>query len=208
LDGVFAHVTGDYRQNGRDMADWMLADSKCDLHLATFELPTIPVSSEEIEATIAEVKAMCSSCTVTNNNMDLATFATSLGPLAVTVARRDPKINYMDPGFDSFITPLAPSLEQINSKVKLVGNGGNASNLANLRAKKGLQVMSNSPAPQAYIGWTLVDSLGRGMAGQPAVPWTISTRIVTADNVGADDASIFPAFKGFEQLFRSAWGMS
>lgn len=206
--GIYAHVADDFTAQGKDMADWMLIKSGCKLNLATFELPTYPIDADLIKATIAEVNSLCPTCKVTNTNFDLATFATTLGPLAETVARRNPSVNYMDPGFDAFTGIINPVLQQIGSKIKLVGHDGSASNLSAMAANRTLQVMTDATPPELYIGWVLVDELGRGMLGMPAANWALPARLVDSTNIGNGTVSaIFPAYQDFKSVFLKAWGV-
>jgi len=205
--GIFAHVADDFTTQGKDMADWMLADSGCNLHLAQFVLPTYPIAADLTKATEAEINSLCPSCTVVDTNFDITTFQTTLAPLALTVARRYPNINYMNPGFDAFDGLISPALQQIGSKIKLVGHDGNVTNLAAMRAGSTLQVMTDATPPENYIGWALLDQLGRGMTGAPAVDWALPGRLVDKTNIGQSDAELFPAYQNFQGQFTSAWGV-
>ncbi|MHB8614014.1 MAG: sugar ABC transporter substrate-binding protein [Candidatus Dormibacteraceae bacterium] len=205
--GVFAHVADDFAAQGKDMADWMLADSGCNLHLAQFVLPTFPIDTDLTKATEAEINSLCPSCTVVDTNFDITTFQTTLAPLALTVARRYPTINYMSPAFDAFDGLISPALQQIGSKIKLVGHDGNVTNLAAMRAGSTLQVMTDATPPENYIGWALLDQLARGITGSPAVDWALPGRLVDKTNIGQSDAELFPAYQNFQSHFTSAWGV-
>lgn len=207
VPGLFAHVADDFTAQGKDMADWMLADSGCNLHLAQFVLPTFPIDTKLTNSTEAEIKRLCSSCTVLNTNFDITTFQTTLAPLALTVARRDPSINYMNPAFDAFDGLISPALQQIGSKIKLVGHDGNVTNLAAMRAGNTLQVMTDATPPQVFIGWALVDQLARGMTGGQPADWALPARLIDKTNIGQSDAEIFPAYQNFKSSFTSAWGI-
>lgn len=205
--GLFAHVADDFTTQGKDMADWMLADSKCNLHLAQFVLPTFPIDTDLVNATEAEVKRLCSSCTVVDTNFDITTFQTTLGPLAVTVARRYPNVNYMNPAFDAFDGLISPAIQQMGSNIKLVGHDGSASNLSAMRAHSTLQVMTDATPPEPYIGWVLLDQLGRGMTGSQPANWALPGRLVDSTNIGQSDAELFPQYQNFNAAFLSPWGV-
>ncbi|MBF4769763.1 hypothetical protein ISU10_18490 [Nocardioides agariphilus] len=66
--------------------------------------------------------------------------------------------------------------------------------------------IANGPAP--YIGWALVDQLGRGMAGAEPSDWGLPGQIIDSTNLGScTEAEIYPEFDGFESVFTKAWGM-
>lgn len=205
--GIFGHVAFQFTQQGKDMADWMLADSKCNLHLAQFVLPTFPIDTDLVNATEAEIKRLCSSCTVVDTNFDITTFQTTLGPLAVTVARRNPNINYMNPAFDAFDGLISPAIQQMGASIKLVGHDGNASNLVAMRGGSTLQVMTDATPPEPYLGWVLVDQLGRGMTGGQPADWGLPGRLVDKTNIGQSDAELFPAYQNYKAPFLTAWGV-
>jgi len=205
--GIFAHVAFQFTAQGKDMADWMLADSKCNLHLAQFVLPTFPIDTDLTQATEAEVKRLCASCTVVDTKFDITTFQTTLGPLAVTVARRYPNINYMNPAFDAFDGLVSPAIQQMGAKIKLVGHDGSASNLAAMRGHSTLQVMTDATPPEPYLGWVLMDQLGRGMSGSQPADWGLPGRLVDQTNIGQTDADLFPAYQNFKGSFLSTWGV-
>lgn len=206
--GVFAHVAAEFSGTGKMTADWLLMDSGCELHLATFTVPTLAVVELMIKGSIAEVKRLCpTACTVTESEFNLATFANTLGPQAQTVIRRDPKINYIYPAADAFAAVISPVLQQTGSKVKITGSDGNPSTLKAMAAGTTLQAMTVAYAPEQYIGWALIDQLGRGMLGVEPANWALPGRIIDSTNIGtASESDIHPGYENFDELFTNAWG--
>ena len=207
-DGVFAHVAATFTEDGKNKAAWALMDSKCDLHLATFTIPTITVVQLMIDSAEAEVKKLCSDCVTVRSEFSLSDFSTKLGPQAQTVVRRDPKIKYVDAAADAFAGIISPVMQQSNPDVKLLGHDGSPSALKAMAAGSTLQAMTIAGPPEKYIGWALVDQLGRAMTGQKAADWSLPGRIIDKTNIGdGSEAKIHPDFQGFEKLFTSAWGV-
>ncbi|WP_162795679.1 sugar ABC transporter substrate-binding protein [Nonomuraea lactucae] len=205
--GVFAHVAFDMRADGKAKADWMLAESGCDMDLALFQLPTYPISTQLIEGAKNEVERLCATCSATVSDLDIATIATSLAPLVSTVLRRNPKIKYVDPGFDTFTGLAAPAIAQLGSDAKLAGHDGLPSTLKAMRAGSSPQVMTAAVPPMQYIGWALVDQVGRGMAKAKPAEWTIPSRIIDRTNMGTSDDQMFPAYQKYEPKFLEKWGL-
>jgi ribose transport system substrate-binding protein len=206
--GIFAHVAAEFTIDGQKKAAWMLADSGCELSLATFNVPTLTVVDLMISGAIAEVDRLCPDCTITQSDFQLSDFATSLGPLVQTVLRRDPSIGYVDAAADAFASVVSPVLQQAGTDVKILGHDGNPSTIATMAADNTLQSMTIAGPPEVFIGWALLDQLARGMLGEEAADWALPGRIVDSTNIGSgSDADIHPGWADFEAGFLEAWGL-
>jgi ABC-type sugar transport system substrate-binding protein len=207
--GIFAHVADQFSTQGKLTGDWMLMNSGCHVHVATFSIPTLPVVVDMIQSAISEINRLCpTSCTVNQNTFEYATFATGLGPQAQTVVRRNPSINYIDPGADAFASVISPVLQQTGSHVAITGHDGSTSNLKAMAAHTTLQAMTIANPPEQYTGWAVVDQLGRGMLGDQPADWALPGRIIDSTNIGDGSSSaIYPGFQTFTGLFLKAWGL-
>lgn len=208
--GIFAHVAAEFSIDGKKKAAWMLADSGCELSLATFNVPTLTVVDLMIKGAIAEVDRLCpETCTITESDFQVSDFATSLGPLVQTVLRRDPSIGYVDPAADAFASVISPVLQLSGTDVKIVGHDGNPSTIATLAAGNTLQSMTIAGPPEDFIGWALLDQMARGMLGEEAADWALPGRIIDSANIGSgSDSDIHPGWEDFEAGFLEAWGLS
>lgn len=205
---LFAHVAQQFTLDGKKKADWMLADSGCDLHLATFNVPVLTVVVRMIDGASAEVKRLCPDCKVTPSDFDVSNFATSLGPLAQTVIQRDPEINYIDAAADAFAGVMAPVLQQAGSNVKIVGHDGNPSTLKTIAAGNTLLAATVAGPPEDFIGWALLDQLARGMLDLAPAEWSLPGRIIDSTNVGTGSpADIHPGWDNYQAKFLAAWGL-
>ena len=207
--GIFAHVAAEFTIDGQKKAHWLLADSGCELNLATFNVPTLNVVDLMIRGVTDEVNRLCpDTCTVTESEFQLSDFATSLGPLVQTVIRRDPSITYIDPAADAFASVISPVLQLAGTEATIVGHDGNPSTIATLAAGNSLQEMTIAGPPEIFIGWALLDQLSRGMLGEEPADWGLPGRIVDSTNIGTgSDEDIHPGWEGFEAKFLEAWGL-
>lgn len=203
--GIFAHVAFDMEADGKTMGDWILADSGCNTDVALFQLPTYPISTQVIGGAKKEIERLCAKCSTITSDMDIATIGKSLAPLVSTTLRRNPGVKYVNPGFDSFTGLIVPALEQADSDAKLVGHDGLPSTLKAMRGGSSHQVMTAAVPPMQYIGWSLVDQLGRGMADQKSADWTIPSRIIDKTNIGKTDPEVFPAYADYQPHFLKTW---
>lgn len=205
--GIFAHVASTFSDDGKKTADWMMADSDCQVNMATFTIPVVNVVELMINGAIDQLAAKCPTCMVTESEFSYATFATALGPQADTVMRRDPGINYINPAADAFASVISPVLEASGLTVKITGHDGNSSNLKAMAEGNTLQAMTVAAPPADYTGWALVDQLGRGMLGMPSADWALPGRIIDSQNIGdGSNAVVYPGFEDFPNLFTVAWG--
>lgn len=207
-DGIYAHVAATFTKDGQAKANWALMDSKCDLHMATFTIPTINVVKLMIDSAEAQVKKLCPDCVTVSSEFNPADMSTKLGPQAQTVVRRDPKITHIDAAADVFAGVMSPVLQQSNPDVKILGHDGSPSTLEAMAAGNTLQAMTIAGPPEKYIGWALVDQLGRALTDQKPADWSLPGRIIDKTNIGdGKESSIHPDFDGYQKLFTDAWGM-
>jgi ribose transport system substrate-binding protein len=208
-DSIYSHITFDSLAGGRQMADWVLADSSCDADVGFFN--PVPASPQPIvEGFEKELSALCPSCKLTKDDVPIATMSTHLPSATQSMLRRNPGIDYVVPAYDSLVTFIAPSVAQAASKAKIVAHDGAPANLKALTAGTGQQVADVALAPSGFQGWLLLDQLSRGMLGMPAAaePPIVPTRLVDRDNAAASLDELFPEHAGYQERFKRLWGLS
>jgi ribose transport system substrate-binding protein len=206
--GVFGHVTSDWTQVGKMFADYMLAQTKCDLDAQIFSIKSIPIFVDAEKGTQAEIARLCPDCKTHVGYINLATVATSLAPQAQTALTRDPNINYMTPIADVFSSLIEPGIRQAGKDVPLISHDGAEPALKAIRSGQSLQKATVSTPPPPYYGWAFMDQLGRAIAGQDAAVWALPNQIIDSTNIGKSDAELFPKYDGFEDAFKKSWGVS
>jgi len=205
-DGVYAHVTPDFTNSGKVLASWILADSGCKADTVLWGASVLPIHNEMVQSAKATLNQLCPDCKVDAQDVDLANVATDIGNKAANALRRDPDINYLFPVFDSAVTFVAPAVQSAGSSVKIVSHDGVDANLDMVRSG-GPQVVDMAFPPNAWIGWALVDQLGRGISKLPAADYTIPTQIFDSTNIGNANDKLFPNYDGYEAAFLSKWGV-
>lgn len=204
--GEFAHVGGDFVKSGQLMADWMLADSKCDVRAAIFGSSVVRIHGQFMDSAKARIQRECPSCKVSVHQVDYATVATQLGPQVHTILTREGDLNYVVPVADGFVPQVEPSITDFPD-VKIVSHDGVPANLAEVRSG-GRQVVDGAFPPNPWIGWALVDQLGRGLQNAEPLDWTVPVRVVDRTNIGGSDADIWPGWDDFRTGFLEAWNLS
>jgi ribose transport system substrate-binding protein len=203
--GVSAHVTGDFRSDGKLMADYVLADTKCDANIVTLGSSVFAVHLLINEGITAELKRLCPDCKYKFENIDASKIATTVGPTTQNALRRDPSVNYMIADFDGVATYMVPAIQQLNSDVPVVGHDGVAANLNYIRNDQ-VQVADFAFPPTAWIGWAEVDQIARLLAGKsPAAQDWIPSQLVDKVNIAQPGKSQFPAYKNYKAQYKKLW---
>lgn len=208
--GLFGHVSADYAQGGKEVAAWMMVDSKCKLATAIMGNAILAPHKEQRDAALAEFKANCpDTCKGEYVSLDLPKLATAAGPQAQQVLRRTPDMKYIYSLLDGAVTFIAPAVQQSGrTDVKVASMGGDAASFARIRSGKSIHQAVVAIPPQSYQGYAFMDQIMRGMTGEKPVDWNLTTRFVDASNVGSSDQEIFPQFTGVEKKFTALWGLN
>jgi len=209
-DGFFGHVSADYAEGGKQVAAWLMEDSKCDLDAAIMGNAALAPHKAQRDAALAAFKDNCdASCKGEYLTLDLPKLATAAGPQAQQVLRRTPDMKYIYSLLDGAVTFIAPAVQQSGrTDVKVVSMGGDAASLDRIRSKKSIHKAVVAIPPQSYQGYAFMDQIMRGIAGDKPVDWKLTTRFIDESNVGGSDAEIFPEFDGIEEKFTALWGIN
>ena len=208
-EGLFAHVTPDFRASGELMANWMLADSGCDVNAAIFGIRALPLHEDMMTSAQATIEGACD-CKAVLEDVDPTTIGTDFVPNVSAVLGREGDINYLFPVFDA-VVPLAKAATEGYEGVKILGHDGVSSNLDDIRAGgPGAQVADGAFPPNEWIGWALLDQVGRALSGEAALDWTVPHTVVDSGNVGPSNDQLGPyaEWTNFRVGFREAWGLS
>ena len=134
--GIFAHVTADFVGSGKDLADWMLADSDCKVNVEILGASVLATQTDIIEGAEAQLKAECPDCTSNASDVDLSSVAVDIAGKVETALRRNPDLNYIFPVFDSAVTFVAPAVAQSGADVKIISHDGVSGNLDDVRGRR------------------------------------------------------------------------
>jgi ribose transport system substrate-binding protein len=206
LNGLFAHVTGQFTLYGAQMADLALQKTNCKADIAIFTSTELATLVDMDKGAQAEVTKLCgSSCKTAIENVAPASIATAAGPLAQNVIRRDPKINFVIAQYDALGLYVVPALQQANSKVPLVSQTGSEANLQFV--KDGKQYANLAFPDNRYIGWLVVDEMVRALSGQPAVQEDLPAQLLLQGD-SFSPSNPFPNFGDYATEFKKLWGVT
>jgi ribose transport system substrate-binding protein len=205
LNGLYAHVTANFRQYGQLEADFALAQTDCKLNLEAFTSTTFQSLVEAAAGIKQEVSKLCgSSCSTEFYNVAPTDLATAVGPLVTTSLARNPKTNFMLATYDGIGSYMVPALQEIGSSVETMSQTGEQQDLQYVA--QGTLTADLSYPPLQYIGWAEIDEVGRALAGQPAVTENLPAQLFTKSNINIQNP--FPSFGNYESAFEKLWGRS
>jgi ribose transport system substrate-binding protein len=207
-DGIYDNFSADYRQDGYDLGAWTIADSGCKAHTLYLYGTGVPLWEAQREGGDNAYKDLCADdCSITDKTVDLANLATEMGRTTQTELTQDPKINYVYPANDSAVTFVEPAVVQVNPQVKIVSRDGITQALDEIR-KDGQQKATVATPPEGWIGYSIVDDLGRAILGLDPSGITVPTRLIDKTNVGSANTDVAPAFKDYASAYAKLWGLS
>ena len=171
-------------QWGQMIADWAIADSNGHAHVLLQTVNDYPVVMQFANAYQETMKQNCPGCSVTVvNNTISQVVSGQVNGTVVAALQKDPSINYVATGDGPFITGLVPALAAagLGNRVKISGESGSTSDLANVKAGK--ESAFTGPA-LGYMAWLMIDIVLRhmeGMSYQQNGDGGLPTQLLTKD---------------------------
>jgi ribose transport system substrate-binding protein len=182
---VDAMVTWPYQETGKVMADWIIADSKCDANVSLiFDPGDVPASAVLVGAMKDEFKANCPSCKLSDNIVSVFDWATKLQGATQTALVKDPDINYVVPIYDAMTQWVVPAVVAAGKadSVKAVSCSGTSSALQLIKDNNVLAMDIGTSF--AWEGFAVMDNMLRLLTGnEPLTEQNYPIRAFTADNV-------------------------
>jgi ribose transport system substrate-binding protein len=195
-----------YDQRGRNMAQWVVADSNGEANAIFFAVPDYPVLNAESEGFEAEFKKLCPTCKLEVVDVALTSLGNEFPTNAVSKVQRNPEASYVVTAFGDMNlgVPQALRAAGLDEQVKIVSQAGSPANFENI--SKGLEA-ANLAIPEKLLGWLQVDAVARHLEGMelPQQQYTeIPTQWLVEDNI--EDPSVpWPSVPGFEAMFEELW---
>ncbi|MGH3192454.1 MAG: sugar ABC transporter substrate-binding protein [Streptosporangiaceae bacterium] len=205
--GVLAHVTVNYTEGGKLMADWVIAASKGTAHVVIFTSSIYTIYQNMLAGFKEEFAKLCpTTCKIDAvENVQPADVATQLGSVTSTAISRYPDAKYFVPFYDGMVTYMIPSVQQVHANVAIISHDGVTTNLDIIR-EGGVQQADVSNPPNPAMGWAEVDDIGRLMAGLKPAPEDLPQQLLVKANVGSSDTGLFPGYANYESEYESVWG--
>lgn len=207
--GLVGHSTPSDVDLGKSQADYVLAKTNCNTHTLVSVVQAVPAQTALAKGVTDEFARLCpSTCRADVQSISGANFTTQLAGQTSNYLQRHPETNYVVLGTDSMTTLVTLAEMQIHKTVPIIGENGTA-----LEAEKkgGPQTADVVFPPTHAMGWNYMDTAVRAIAGQKDISVPIAFRTVDSSNwanAGSDLTGLWPNLNGYQDKFKSLWGVS
>jgi len=204
-------VSDSYAQDaamGKIVAKYFVADSGGKGKALLEHVPAYPILGGFTDAFSAEVKATCPGCSVKLVNVTIPQLAAGqLVSTVVSALRQNPTSNYLVFDDGPFATGITSALNAAGlSKVKVIGEAGDATNLAALRSGTQAAWTGYSAAYETYQDMDAMLRDAEGMTIPVDQEGVQPTQLLTKSNVGSTTDWNYPT-DALDQ-FKALWKVS
>ena len=209
--GIGAYVATDPGPGGKDVADWIKADSGGTANVLVLDFPGFSAVQARAASIVDNLKADCSGCKVKKVDVSVQTMGTSLTPLVTSQLQQDPGITYIWGSDDCCVSFMQQGINVAgkSTDVKLLSMTGYPDQMNQLKSG---EMAAELATATPYSAWLAVDSLGRLMTGQQLEKkyWPVPQRIWSTESIGEAPASVFEVGwdtdVDYQPLFKKLWG--
>ena len=205
---IIANIAGPtaFAAYAKLVANWFIADSGGTGKALIQRVDAYPILKSYSDALVADIKAGCAKCDVSDVLQNSAADASDNGivPSVVSALRRDPSVKYLLPCDLEFFDGLPSALAAADLNVKTAGQNPDLAMLGFIKSGKIAMAPSH---PLAEGGWVMADA---------AFNWVMN-KSVPADDIGALPTFILNSSAnfsttalvdypiGYEQQFKALW---
>jgi len=209
--GIGAYVATDPAPGGKDVAEWIKADSGGTANVLVLDFPGFSAVQARAASIVENLQADCTGCKVKKVDVSVQTMGTSLTPLVTSQLQQDPGITYIWGSDDCCVSFMQQGINVAgkSSAVKLLSMTGYPDQMDQLKSG---EMAAELATATPYSAWLAVDTLGRLMAGQPLEKnfWAVPQRIWSTDSIGEASASVFDVGwdtdVDYQPMFKKLWG--
>lgn len=211
VEGVSSYLAPDPIPGGKDVAEWIMADSQGQANVLLLDLPGYRATEMRTGAIAERLEAECGGCVVHKADIAVQTMGTSLAPLVTSQLQQHPDIDYVWSPDDCCVSFIQQGIQQAGKagSLKVISSGGYADQLKNVQTG---ELTADQATAILYQSWLSVDTLARLMAGEEVEKyWAVPQRLWTRGNIGDADPSIFTQGWNtdfdYEAEFTTMWGL-
>jgi ribose transport system substrate-binding protein len=171
--GVVADITGCYSCAGRDIADFVVSESKGDAHALFINSPDIGDANAESEAFTAQMHKLCpKNCSVQTVGIDVANWATQISSNVSSAIAAHPDINFVVPVFDTMEVFVTPAIKAANAsnRVKLASFNASEAQMKEMQTGAKPTWIADGGYDLKWWGWAAMDDVYRVLLHKAALP--------------------------------------
>jgi ribose transport system substrate-binding protein len=201
--GQFVHVAVSAAQEGATEADGAMSITNCKANIVAFTYPVIPGQQAVTNGSVAEVKSVCPSCTISVVGVPLTDTPTDVQGAVRTALLKYPKTNFILMANDLLALDAMPVL----SKDNIPEGGVNCdADVLPIVAAHHTEIVDVCQPPFPYIGWFTMDELIRAANNAAPFVHALPVQYVGPETtINASDE--FPNFGNYEAQYLQLWGL-
>lgn len=210
-DGILAVIAGAdrYRQLGRYMAAYVLADTGRQTNAVHTYSQAFPVSVAEYEGFEEEFGRLCPECPLEEHIVPAESIGADLPTRVVSYLQSHTDVNYAVISFSDMMigVPGAVADAGLDDRVKLLTQDINPIVIAQHVVDGDVEATFGTPGQD--VMWRIADVLARHAVGQalePNLDAPFPFWAVTADTVPSTSET-FPVVEDYQEQFKSLWGV-
>lgn len=195
---------------GKMVAAYVVSKSGGKANIAVFSLPAIGILQRFVTSFMANVKQWCPSCRLKEVPQQFGDLGTKTPGSVVSTLQRSPNTNWAVFGVGDMTLGVESALKAagLSGKVRIVGLGGSAKNVASVKA-------GTEDAWTAYpfraIGFRVIDIFARKFNGDDLVAAQkapVPTQLITPDDVDAlplNASGFYIGVPDYADEFKALW---
>ena len=196
---------------GKEIGNWIIADSNGKATTVVFTLPPGGASSVVLNAGqsgVVNALSQCSGCKVIQQEVALADVLAPGNPAYVSFLRSHPNgsVQYIASGFDSAMLAYAKVNEQLGrTDIKLTGGVATSEEGLSLIASRSGGSSVGPVNPADFISLLVVDTIARRLDGQSVSPVYLPAPIADAANAQMFPHALFTPKTDYLSTFKALW---
>ncbi len=194
------------QQNGRLLADWVVANKGAEANAVLYTLPALDLSVTVQKAFEDELQKMCPSCKTRVVPIDVATIGTTSAPTVVTDLQGHPQTNVAVFVSYQVAAGLPAALKAAGLSVSTVGFAPTTGNLQDIK-NGGLTAGLAIDFPVSV--WTAVDAALRlSQGGQPVqgeLTGQVPEQLLEQKDITFDPTKGWSGYSDYVQRFTTLW---
>lgn len=206
VEDVYAEISGQTFQSGKELADYFIVQSKGTAKVAEFHVPSLASTVQRWQGFNAEIKK-CAGCTVVSNQTYGLVSQSTFESQVKGVLNAHPNIQYIFVDISQYATIAATAVHQLGlvGKVGVVGIDCLPPEVQSIKGNTGEIACADDAVSES--GWATVNELTRAFAGLSALHEAYPLRLLNkSDLTGATP----PYLGGFSPAagYKKLWGIT
>jgi ribose transport system substrate-binding protein len=209
---VKQHVTVNWTSDGKIMGALGLVNTSCALNADILSSSLYTIFAEVAGGVTTEVNALCPTCTIATTQIpNIGDAATEVPQLVSSQLTSDPATNYFYAPSDNVVGLISSAITADNDagKVFAIGHDGTAINLEAMGAggpEVGDMAFDIANVSSTPLGYELIDSIGRVMAGVKTVPENLPVQLFVPANLPyTSNKALFASVTAPGPVFKKLW---